>query len=99
MITAVATAHLLKLNKVVVLVSSNISIPPMIPFILYGSFATGAFLLGEPVKFIPDQINFDSLSDSLVQYLAGSVVFAIVTGILGLITSYILLYAFRKEKV
>ena len=99
MITAVATAHLLKLNKVVVLVSSNISIPPMIPFILYGSFATGAFLLGEPVKFIPDQINFDSLSDSLVQYLAGSVVFAIVIGVLGLITSYILLYVFRKEKV
>lgn len=99
MITAVAVAHLLKLNKVIVLVSSNISIPPIIPFILYGSFATGAFLLGEPVKFIPEQMNFDSISDSLVQYLAGSVAFAIVIGVLGLITTYILLTIFRKEKV
>jgi len=99
MIAAVAAAHLLKLNKVIVLVASNISIPPMIPFILYGSFAAGAFILGEPISFIPTQLNLNSISDSLVQYLTGSIAFATVTGIIGMITAYILLTVFRKEKI
>ena len=99
MIAAVAAAHLLKLNKVIVLVASNISIPPMIPFILYGSFAAGAFILGEPISFIPTQLNLNSISDSLVQYLTGSIAFATVTGITGMIIAYILLTVFRKEKI
>ncbi|NTU94638.1 MAG: DUF2062 domain-containing protein [Bacteroidales bacterium] len=99
MIAAVAAAHLLKLNKVIVLVASNISIPPMIPFILYGSFAAGAFILGEPISFIPSQLNLNSISDSLVQYLTGSIAFAAVAGITGMIVSYILLTVFRKVKV
>ena len=99
MIAAVAAAHLLKLNKVIVLVASNISIPPMIPFILYGSFAAGAFILGEPISFIPSQLNLNSISDSLVQYLTGSIAFASVAGITGMIVSYILLTVFRKVKV
>ncbi|MBP1671318.1 MAG: hypothetical protein H6Q22_890 [Bacteroidetes bacterium] len=99
MIAAVAAAHLLKLNKVIVLVASNISIPPMIPFILYGSFAAGAFILGEPISFIPSQLNLNSISDSLVQYLTGSIAFASVAGITGMLASYILLTVFRKEKV
>ena len=99
MIAAVAAAHLLKLNKVIVLVASNISIPPMIPFILYGSFAAGAFILGEPISFIPSQLNLNSISDSLVQYLTGSIAFASVAGIAGMFVSYILLTVFRKVKV
>ena len=99
MISAVAAAHLLKLNKVIVLVASNISIPPMIPFILYGSFAAGAFILGEPISFIPTQLNLNSISDSLVQYLTGSIAFATVAGIIGMIIAYILLTVFRKEKI
>lgn len=99
MIAAVAAAHLLKLNKVIVLVASNISIPPMIPFILYGSFAAGAFILGEPISFIPSQLNLNSISDSLVQYLTGSIAFAAVAGITGMFASYILLTVFRKVKV
>lgn len=96
MLAAVATAHLLKLNKVITLVSSNISIPPMIPFILYGSFAAGAFLLGEPVKLIPSELTLESISVSLKQYLIGSVAFAAVAGIAGLVISYLFLSIFRK---
>lgn len=96
MLAAVATAHLLKLNKVITLVSSNISIPPMIPFILYGSFAAGAYILGEPVKLIPSELTLESISVSLKQYLIGSVAFAAVAGIAGLAISYLFLSIFRK---
>jgi len=39
--TALIVAHLLKLNKVVVGLTAQISVPPMIPFIIYGSVKTG----------------------------------------------------------
>ncbi|PKP42126.1 MAG: DUF2062 domain-containing protein [Bacteroidetes bacterium HGW-Bacteroidetes-10] len=96
MIAALAAAHLLKLNKVITLVASNISIPPMIPFILYGSFAAGAFILGEPVKLIPVELTLESISVSLKQYLAGSVAFAVAAGVAGLGVSYLFLSIFRK---
>ena len=41
MIFAGVSAHFMRLNKLVAIVFSNISIPPMIPFILYGSYWLG----------------------------------------------------------
>ena len=38
MIVAGVLAHLMGLNKVITIVASNISIPPMIPFLLFGSY-------------------------------------------------------------
>ena len=38
MLIAFGLAHMLKLNKVIVIVTSNISIPPFIPIIIFGSF-------------------------------------------------------------
>ncbi|MEZ5198064.1 MAG: DUF2062 domain-containing protein [Bacteroidales bacterium] len=46
MIAAVFFAFLLKLNKVVAVVSANISIPPLIPLILFFSVKTGELLTG-----------------------------------------------------
>ncbi len=98
MITSVAVAHLLKLNKVIVLVSSNISIPPMIPFILYVSFAVGALILGEPIAIIPSSLSLSSVSESLIQYITGSIVFATIAGLAGWLISFILLKLFRKGR-
>ena len=36
MLATLFLAHVLKLNKVIAIVAANISIPPMIPFLLYG---------------------------------------------------------------
>ena len=98
MITAVATAHLLKLNKVLTLVSSNISIPPMIPFTLYGSFYAGSLLLGESMKVIPSDLTFDAISGSLTQYLAGSIILAICVGFVGMVVTYTILKIFRRSE-
>ena len=43
---ALSVAWLLRLNKALSLLVSNISIPPMIPFILYGSYKMGRLVLG-----------------------------------------------------
>jgi glycosyltransferase involved in cell wall biosynthesis len=43
---ALGVAWLFRLNKALSILVSNISIPPMIPFILYASYKTGGLVLG-----------------------------------------------------
>ena len=97
MILAGVTAHLLKLNKIITVASSNISIPPMIPFILFGSFAAGGLLLGRPINFLVGEVTFESIAESLVQYLVGSVALGVAAGLVAWFGSWILLKTLRKE--
>lgn len=81
MILAGVVAHLLRLNKVVAIVFSNVSIPPMIPFILYGSMVAGSIALGMDNIFSLDDISFESIGLSLTQYIVGSCTLAAVAGV------------------
>ena len=98
MIVAFALAHFMKLNKWIVLVASNISIPPMIPFILFGSYVTGGILLGNSILPQFDTVSFEAVRNDLLQYLLGSVVFAFVCGVVSWLVSFLLLFVFRKNK-
>ncbi len=100
MAIALGIAIAFKLNKIIVLAVSNISIPPMIPLILYLSYITGGIVLGKGAG-----INFDSgitmafVTENLFQYVLGSLIFGlIVATILGLIT-YFALLIFRKQTI
>jgi len=95
---SLVVAHLLKLNKVLVLLFANISIPPFIPFILYGSFITGAYVLGLPVNIVPEQLTLSAIGESFTQYLIGAIVFAIVVGIVGFILAYVALLIIRRKR-
>lgn len=77
LITLILT-RLLKLNTVIAIVAANISIPPMIPFILYGSYATGCIALGRPVTLDFTTISFENISTVLEQYIMGSIIFAAI---------------------
>ena len=96
MLIAFTLAHFLKLNKAVALVASNISIPPLIPFILYGSYRTGALILGNSSDLL--DITFDTVKQNLFQYLAGSFVCAAVCAAIFGIISYLLLNIFRRKE-
>ncbi|MDL2310105.1 DUF2062 domain-containing protein [Parabacteroides sp. OttesenSCG-928-B22] len=98
MVVAALLAHLMGLNKVITLVASNISIPPMIPFILFGSYATGGLLLGRPILLSLHEVTFETIKDSLVQYLAGSMVFAVLCGLIAGLACLLLLSLFRKPQ-
>lgn len=76
------SAHFMKLNKIVAVVFSNISIPPMIPFILYGSMVVGAWILNIDNIFSIDNISLQSVGQSISQYLIGSFALATISGIL-----------------
>lgn len=99
MIIAGVAAHFLGLNKVITLVASNISLPPAIPFLLFGSYVTGGWLLHRPLSLAFHDVSFATVRDSLAQYLLGSVVFGIICGAVAGSICLAALSLFRKKEV
>ena len=98
MIIAFAIAHLLKLNKILTLVASNISLPPMLPFLIYGSYFTGCKVLQVPLELTLSNITLESVKHSLLPYIVGSFIFAaLCSAVVGAVTLG-LLTVFRRKK-
>jgi glycosyltransferase involved in cell wall biosynthesis len=93
-VSALILAHFLKLNKAIVGLAAQISVPPMIPFLIYGSLKTGQLVLEGNINesIFDSSINsiqeiWEAMKLHLVEYLVGSVLFAIIMAILlGIIT-------------
>ena len=96
MIAAAVTAHFTRLNKAVAVISSNISIPPMIPFILYGSYWTGAQVLQRDMPLSLSDITLERVAADLVQYIAGSFTMAAVCGAAATAVGYALLVLCKR---
>ncbi len=97
MVFAGLSAHFMKLNKVVAMVFSNISIPPMIPFLLYGSVVLGAWVLGVENAFTLDSITLESVAQSLTQYIVGSIALAAILGLLVFIISLLAMFICKRK--
>lgn len=99
LIVAIFLSILLKLNKALVITAANISIPPMIPFILYGSFLAGAPWMGDEASAVPlpGELSLDSIKVNLQQYISGSITLALVAGALFGIISYIFMKLMNKK--
>ena len=98
MIIAFAIAHLLKLNKILTLVASNISLPPMLPFLIYGSYFTGCKVLQVPLELTLSNVTLESVKHSLLPYIVGSFIFAaLCSAVVGAVTLG-LLTVFRRKK-
>ena len=96
MILAGVVAHFLKLNKVVAIASSNISLPPLIPFILYGGFAMGNWMFNKPATVTLKNVMDQPIGESLLEYAVGSLTLGLIAALLGFCFSYLLLKKFRK---
>ena len=90
--------HLLKLNKTLFFISANISIPPMIPFILYLSVVTGSFVMGEGSWAFDMEINWLTIKNNMFQYVVGAVVLSIIAGIVSGIISYFTIFIIKAIK-
>jgi uncharacterized protein (DUF2062 family) len=100
LITAIALAYLLRLNKFIVIVAANISIPPMIPPILYASYMTGGWILKMDNKLVFSRnISFDLIRDNLYQYLVGAVVLAVIAALCSGIITWLILMMTRKNRM
>ncbi len=97
-VLAISLALLLKLNKVLALITVNISsIPPLIPLIIIAGYQTGALVLkGEFQKEVPDLMNLRNLGENYLQFALGSLVFAIMIGVIFYLVIYLILGRYRK---
>jgi glycosyltransferase involved in cell wall biosynthesis len=100
MLVAVFLSHLMKLNKVVVLLAANISLPPIIPFIIYGSYHFGGLVITNDIPLdFSKELTFAAVSEHILQYLVGAVMLSLTAGIVGGLLSWLLLTIFRKNPV
>ncbi len=98
-ILALTASHYFKLNKAFVILAANISLPPMMPFIIFGSFYTGSLVMNSPLLLSFNQnISLESIGNNLLQYIIGSMVLAVVAGLVVFLLSRLILQIFRKEK-
>lgn len=97
---ALLVAQLLKLNKLVTYTLTNISIPPMIPVILYLSFKMGGLVMSEaPELSYSTEISFETVKVHLTQYIIGSVMLATLAAGLSAIITFIILSIFKQKDV
>lgn len=100
LVTAIGLAYLLRLNKLIVILAANISIPPMIPFILYLSYLTGGIALGDNTGLLPEYpITFAFVKNNLYQYVIGSILFAVILSLLAGLILFLTLSYYRKHRV
>ena len=97
MLFGLLLSYIFKLNKIIVLLFSNISIPPLIPFILFGSYYIGNLLIGGGVKIIFSRhINIESIKIVLQQYIIGSIILSLIVGFIFFLLSYLILNASKS---
>lgn len=105
MLVAAFLAHFFRLNKILVLAASNISLPPLVPFIIYFSYKTGGMILNsqqeitrETLVYLKEQLTkgefyatFQEFGYSIFQYVIGALIFGLVMGLAVGVTSYLVL--------
>lgn len=101
MLTAVVLAAFFRLNKALVLIAANISIPPVIPVIVYLSFLMGRLYVTEDATWLifSKELSMESMKQNIFQYITGSITLAVVAGVLAGLVTYVLLAIFRKKRI
>ena len=89
MLAAVALAHWLKLNKATAMVASNISIPPVAPFVLWAGLALGHWLFtGQGPEFSARMMTMAKAWEYAGQWFAGSFALAALVAAAGTFLTY-----------
>lgn len=93
-------AVLFRCNKVLAFAFSNISIPPMIPLIIWLSLKVGGWVVPSLSTFSFDkEMTFSMIQDHFLQYLIGSVILAVFMAFIFGFGSYLLLSLFRRKTI
>ncbi|MDQ6528538.1 DUF2062 domain-containing protein [Flavobacterium sp. LHD-85] len=92
-------AALFRLNKVIAYLTSNVSFPPFIPFIIFASLQVGSvFVTSDTPLVLDSSITLDDIQKNATQYIVGSLILASVSALSVGFISYLLLTAFSSKK-
>lgn len=95
---AIPLAFLFRLNKALVIIAANISIPPMIPLILFLSHLTGSIWMGQHAVSISfdQELTLELLKESSLQYVLGAITLSIISGVIFGLVTYCFLKLFKR---
>ncbi|GAB3015206.1 DUF2062 domain-containing protein [Niabella terrae] len=102
LLIGVPLAHLLRLNKTLFILAANISIPPMIPVILFFSYKLGKPFMGSRAVDIhfDKKLTLTKLAQNFEQYLYGSLLLALLVAAgFWLLTFILLKLAARRRSL
>ncbi|WP_317898312.1 DUF2062 domain-containing protein [Aurantibacillus circumpalustris] len=98
LVSAIATSYLLRLNKAIVILTANISIPPLLPFILIASLKTGELITGKKSHLSLHDISLETIKLNLYTYLTGACVLAVLFSVFMGIVTFITLSIVRRKR-
>ena len=94
-------AWLLKLNKGLSALVSNISIPPMIPLILFLSYESGRIWMGNNAVHLiySNGLIMEVVQKNLLQYILGSFTLAALCSLVAGVGTYVFVKNLKKTRV
>ncbi|MDB5235135.1 MAG: hypothetical protein JWR44_2128 [Hymenobacter sp.] len=99
LVAAIFLAVVFKLNRYLVILSANISLPPMIPVIIYLSYVTGGLVVDKPIDLPFNQgLSVASIHQHFVQYFVGSWLFAGLAALVAGLLTYVSLQFSQRRK-
>jgi uncharacterized protein (DUF2062 family) len=98
---AIALSIWFRLNKALVIIAANISIPPMIPLIIFLSHLAGRPWMGDKAQVISfsKNITLGMIESSFLQYVVGAITLAIAAGVIFAAMTFLILKLFRRKRV
>ncbi len=85
-----------RLNKVLFIVAANISLPPLVPVIIFLSYYLGGFFVENKIQFQGfSDLNLEGIHFNMIQYLIGAILLSFLAGITTFFLSFGL---FKKNK-
>ncbi len=98
LLVGIPLAILFRLNKVLFITAAHISIPPMIPIIIYVSYLTGAPFMGSSAKhYALADLSLEAIGWNAAQYICGSVALSIIAGIVGTVIAWFVIRSVRRK--
>ena len=96
----IPAAVLLRLNKVLFIAAANISLPPMIPVLIFLSYVFGEpFVDAEPIHLSTiKNVDLSTIHKNFMQYVIGAVILAFTAGIGAFLLSWASFSVLRKEE-
>ena len=98
LLVGIPLAVYFRMNKVLFLTAANISLPPFIPFIIFGSYKFGGLFYKNGVQLDSfEDLTLESIHVNFVQYFLGGTLLALFSGLSAFGISLIVLKIARKD--
>lgn len=94
---AISLGVYFKMNKMLTFMASQITFPPFIPLIIFGSMMVGAPFVKNRGNLDNQNYDFAFIKENLTQYIIGSLILSVVCSVVIGFLSYYLLQKFKPQ--